>query len=585
MKKLYLLLFLIPFLLIACKKDELTINKLEIVSEETTNIGTAVTITVEYTYVTSLKSVVGYISKNSDMSNATSVDAFVSQTSFVIRFTNLDVESTYYYYYECDNGVDVIKTDVKSILPDSYNLPTVITAEVSNVTSTTATTGGNVTKIGGSNVTARGVCWGTTTNPTLNDSCTIDGTGAGEFTSRLTGLTPNTTYYVRAYATNTKGTAYGTQKTFTTSNVSVPVVTTNEVTSITKNSAICGGTVSADGGVTVIARGVCWSAIPHPTANDSHTTNGNGTGSFISNITGLTPSTLYYVRAYAKSSNMTYYGEEKSFTTEEPYIVPTGAINGLFSVSQSKKVLFSKGDLQYQASTATWRFAENQWDYIGNNNSNISSSYSGWIDLFGWGTSGYNHGAVCYQPWSTSKKNSDYYAYGNSTNNLSSQSGKADWGYNAISNGGNIEHTWRTLTYDEWCYVFFTRQTTSGDRFAKAVVNDVNGVILLPDNWTSTNYNLNETNSSGASFNSNIISQSDWVNQLEANGAVFLPAAGGREGTTPLDIGTYGHYWTATSNANDGAEFLCFYNGGLYITSGSMHRYDGEAVRLVYDID
>lgn len=585
MKKLYLLLFLIPLLLIACKKDELTINKMEIVSEETTNVGTSVTITVEYTYVTSLKSVVGYISENSDMSNATGVDAFVSQTSFVISFSDLDVESTYYYYYECNNGIDIIKTDVKSIIPGSYNLPTVITSEVSNVTSTTATTGGNVTKIGGSNVTAKGVCWGTTNNPTLNDNHTVDGTGAGEFTSRLTGLTPNTTYYVRAYATNTKGTAYGTQKTFTTSNVSVPVVSTNEVTSITKNSAICGGNVSADAGVTVIARGVCWSTMPNPTANNSHTADGNGTGSFISNMTGLTPATLYYVRAYAKSSNMTYYGEEKSFTTEEPYIVPTGAINGLFSVSQTKKVLFSKGDLQYQASTATWRFAENQWDYIGNSNSNISSSYSGWIDLFGWGTSGYNHGAVCYQPWSTSKKNSDYYAYGNSTNNLNSQSGNADWGYNAISNGGNIENMWRTLTYDEWCYVFFTRQTTSGNRFAKAVVNDVNGVILLPDNWTSNIYNLNETNSSNAGFDSNIISQSDWIDQFEANGAVFLPAAGGREGTSPHDTGTYGNYWTATSNANDGADFLGFYNNGFYITNGSMHRYDGQAVRLVYDID
>ena len=136
--------------------------------------------------------------------------------------------------------------------------------------------------------------------------------------------------------------------------------------------------------------------------------------------------------------------------------VPTGAVNGLFSVSANKKVYFSKGNLQYQASTNTWRFAENQWDRIGTGNSNISSSNTGWIDLFGWGTSGYNHGATCYQPWSTSTTCSNYYAYGSSTNHLYNSTGKADWGYNAILNGGNQEKQWRTLTggdNGEWEYL------------------------------------------------------------------------------------------------------------------------------------
>ena len=120
---------------------------------------------------------------------------------------------------------------------------------------------------------------------------------------------------------------------------------------------------------------------------------------------------------------------------------PTGAINGKFTINSSGgKVYFSKGNLQYKASTNTWQFAANQYDYIGNANSNISSSYSGWIDLFGWGTSGYNHGANCYQPWSTSQTDSDYYAYGQYTYDLYDQTGKADWGYNAISNGGNVSN-------------------------------------------------------------------------------------------------------------------------------------------------
>ena len=125
-------------------------------------------------------------------------------------------------------------------------------------------------------------------------------------------------------------------------------------------------------------------------------------------------------------------------------------------------VYFSQGNLQYQASTNTWQFAGHQWDYVGDANQNISQTNGGWIDLFGWGTSGYNHGANAYQPWSTSTEYSDYYAYGAYTNNLYNQTGQADWGYNAISNGGNAENSgWRTLTRQEWEYVFNTRTTTS----------------------------------------------------------------------------------------------------------------------------
>ena len=108
------------------------------------------------------------------------------------------------------------------------------------------------------------------------------------------------------------------------------------------------------------------------------------------------------------------------------YAQPTGAISGVFSVSEGNYVCFSKGNLQYQSSTNTWRFADHQYDVIGSDNHNISSTYSGWIDLFGWGTSGYNHGAVCYQPWSTSTTDADYYAYGGESNNLYDGYGQAD---------------------------------------------------------------------------------------------------------------------------------------------------------------
>ena len=159
-------------------------------------------------------------------------------------------------------------------------------------------------------------------------------------------------------------------------------------------------------------------------------------------------------------------GQRSQVTVNLKASVPVGAIKGLFSVSETKKVYFSKGNLQYQASTKTWRFADNQWDFIGGehgvihtgnvnacSNNNISETYAGWIDLFGWGTSGYNHGAVCYQPWSKSENVADYTIYGKENCNLHDFDGTADWGYNAISNGGNAIGQWYVLDSTEWNYL------------------------------------------------------------------------------------------------------------------------------------
>lgn len=259
--------------------------------------------------------------------------------------------------------------------------------------------------------------------------------------------------------------------------------------------------------------------------------------------------------------------------------VPTGAINGKFSVSAGQQVYFSKGNLQYQASTNIWKFADNQYDYVGYNNSNISSTYSGWIDLFCWGTSGNNHGAKCYQPWSDSFSYSDYFAYGDSKYNLNDQTGQADWGYNPISNGGNTANQWRTLTSEEWQYVFNNRTTASGIRYAKANVNNINGVILLPDDWDNSIYNLNNTNSSDASFNSNTIAGSQW-SAFEQAGAVFLPAAGNRNETSVGSDG-YGYYWSASHKSSVDSYNVCFYDSSLSINSG--FRGCGRSVRLVCD--
>ena len=299
--------------------------------------------------------------------------------------------------------------------------PTVTTSNVTDISTTTASCGGNVTSTGGSSVTARGVCWSTLQNPTVSDSHTTNGSGTGDFTSSITSLTPNTTYYVRAYATNSAGTNYGEQKSFTTNcnavtvsisgtttinygqsttltasgagnyswntgattasitvsptstttytvtgtnnygctatasvtvtvNPVAPTVTTNNVSNIQATSATCGGNVTSHGGAAVTARGVCWSTSPNPTVNGSHTTNGSDMGTFTSNLTGLSPNTIYYVRAYATNSVETVYGEQKQFKTSCVAMSVSITGNNNINYGQSTTLTASGAD-NYQWST------------------------------------------------------------------------------------------------------------------------------------------------------------------------------------------------------------------------------------------
>ena len=201
--------------------------------------------------------------------------------------------------------------------PEPTSVPSVTTDPVTNVTATSATGGGTVTSDGGSTIVERGVCWNTSSDPTITDNLTNEGSGTGTFTSAITGLTENTTYSVRAYAKNSTGVGYGETISFTTSgDGGLPAVTTSAVSDITNESAVCGGNVTSDGGAPWVAGGVCWSTSPNPDKSDSHSLDINNTGSFTSSITGLTASTKYYIRAYATNSNGTSYGSEVSFTTK-----------------------------------------------------------------------------------------------------------------------------------------------------------------------------------------------------------------------------------------------------------------------------
>lgn len=195
-------------------------------------------------------------------------------------------------------------------------LLTVSTSPVYNIQETSAACGGTITSNGDSTVTMRGLCWSTSPDPTINDSHTNNGSGLGSFNSFITGLSPRTSYYVRAYASNSMGTAYGEQRRFNT-RAGKPRVVTSAISQIGTTDALGGGDVTHNGGVSVTARGVCWSSTTsNPTISNSHTTDGSGLGSYGSHLTGLTAATTYYVRAYATNSVGTDYGATVSFTTD-----------------------------------------------------------------------------------------------------------------------------------------------------------------------------------------------------------------------------------------------------------------------------
>ena len=241
-----------------------------------------------------------------------------------------------------------------------------------------------------------------------------------------------------------------------------------------------------------------------------------------------------------------------------------GSLSGMFSVGGGETVRFSQGNLQYQASTDTWRFAEQQYDCIGQTNSNISLFYQGWVDLFGWGTSGYND----VKPWLI-----DY-----DMDALSITGTKYDWGLNnAISNGGNKAGLWHLLTIDEWEYIVNRR---NGSRFAKATVNNVRGLLLLPDGWSTATYALNAINDVQGGYESNYISATDWSDILEANGVVFLPCAGIREGTTVNYVNGFGRYWSSTYIEK--ARSLFIHQSDIRPEGADYHW--GLAVRLVQSV-
>lgn len=307
--------------------------------------------------------------------------------------------------------------------------------------------------------------------------------------------------------------------------------------------------------------------------------------------------------------------------------LPQGALPGLFTINANgDQVRFSQGNLQYQASTDTWRFATNQYDYVGGtivngvmmgnvyengvlcNNELVSPTYSGWIDLFEWGT---GNNPTLRVPVEVAR----VWSF-------------VDWGTNAISNGGNEADIWRTPTSEEWCYILHER-TNHDNLLAPATINGVPGIVLLPDNWelptgchfnvpTSADYYVNgSTHILTANYSLNTYSLTDWA-VMDSAGAVFLEAASTTRdhGSSDLfynhtgwiDYIPFGYYWSSSNQYSytwgEGwststwhsyvvaiNDYICAGKSGYPSISATQHssfyqRIDkGCSVRLIQDVD
>jgi uncharacterized protein (TIGR02145 family) len=323
---------------------------------------------------------------------------------YVSNLTALTPSTNYYVRAFATNNAGTAYGN-QEIFSTLNILPSVSTAPATAITATTATSGGNVISDGGASVTARGICYSNFTNPTISDLMLACGSGTASFTASLTALTANTTYYAKAYAINSIGTAYGNEINFTTL-ISVPTVITTAASSVSYTTATSGGNIVADGGAIVTVKGICYSISLNPTTADSIISSGSGTAAFTSNISGLTAGTTYFVRAFAANSIGTAYGNLINFTTLQ-YATVFYDIDGnaydtvhigtqIWMKQNLKTTKFRNGDaIPNYISNSTYSNLTTAAYSNYNNDTNTASTYG---KLYNWYTVADNRG-LCPTGW------------------------------------------------------------------------------------------------------------------------------------------------------------------------------------------
>jgi uncharacterized protein (TIGR02145 family) len=418
--------------------------------------------------------------------------------------------------------------------------PVLLTVVATEVTYSSAISGGVVSDDGGSEVTDRGVCWDTSPNPTISSNKTSNGKSTGSFTSSITGLTANTKYYVRAYATNSVGTAYGNEISFISGEAMTATVTTASVVSVYSTSAVSGGEILSDGGSAVREWGVCWNTSENPTKEVNavgYTMTGDegGMGAFIGNLSWLIPATTYYVRAYAINSAGIAYGDQLSFKTDVEVINP--AILNPDLTYGSVSDIDGNNYKTIQIGTQLW-MAENLKTTKYNDGNQIDNV----VDFVEW--SGLNTGAYCW--------------YGNNAGSYKPYYGGL-YNWFAVNTGKLCPTDWHIPSDEEWA----TLSAYLGG-------NDIAGGKLKEtgtSHWQGPN--TGATNESG-----------------------FTALPGGTRvvwGDPDIDDFSWfysvGYWWSASENIYNTAKFWAIsYNGSRIGNEGLLRQQSGLSIRCVKDL-
>ena len=520
-------------------------------------------------------------------------------------------------------------------------LPTVTTSAVSNITSSSATAGGTVISDGGATVFDRGVCYSTASMPTVSDNCIHIGQGTGAFSGNITGLNDNTTYYVRAYAMSSAGVAYGNEVSFTTTSTSAITVTTDPVTSISSNVATCGGTVIYDGEENIMVRGVCWNTSPNPTANHSHTTDGSGVGHFTSQLTGLTLSTTYYVRAYATSVFGTVYGNEVEYTH---IILPTVTTASVSNITTNAVTcggnVTNSGGATVTARGVCWSTSQNptvsnSHTTNGNGMGSFTSSITGltagttyYVRAYATNSAGTAYGNELYFttpgaydgqpcPGATTVTDIDNNTY--NTVMIGTQCWmKENLSTTRYANGVNIPmgSTWsftdpyryapdnNNANVSTYGYLYNWSAVMHGASSSSSNPSGVQGIcpngwhVPSDAEWTQLFYYVGsqpqyQCDNSSGNIAKALASTTGWNSDAStcavgnnsstnnATGFSALPAGYGLGGY--YDFGGDASFWSATENYDDYAYLrsLLYYGAGVYRYSD--YKYDGFSVRCVRD--
>ncbi|TDX11326.1 hypothetical protein [Flavobacterium sp. S87F.05.LMB.W.Kidney.N] len=323
---------------------------------------------------------------------------------YTAKFENLPYNTKFYARPFITTNSKTIYGNEITFTTKNISVPTVSTLEVSSVTQNSAVFNGKIENDDSSKLLSKGFYFSKTNSKPEYKDQKIESNENFEFSNSVTDLEPNTIYYVRAFASNLAGTALGEVVSFKTTSFVLPTVSTTVATSILENTAVSGGVVLQEGSNPVTERGVCWDTAPNPTITYDRTKDGNGAGSFTSNLKSLKPFTQYYVRAYATSAAGTSYGQQiwvKTIGGDKPTVEA--------SVSASKNTVYITVKVLKQGSDNITAINAKCFDMDGNNVGKLVSG-SGW-------SNSNIYAPVTFEISGLSSK-SKYYIVGSATNSL-----------------------------------------------------------------------------------------------------------------------------------------------------------------------